>query len=108
MSRTLIPALLLAAVLGPLAQAAEDPPPPPMPPEGGDGAAIEEPEVRIVEKDDATIAEYRMHGKLYMMKVTPKVGAPYYLIDREGNGRFDRMDTGGSNISVPRWVLFEW
>ncbi|HSC80011.1 MAG TPA: DUF2782 domain-containing protein [Chitinolyticbacter sp.] len=108
MFRSLVLALLLSASLLPLVQAAEDPPPPPMPPEGTDGAVIDEPDVRIIEKDDATIAEYRMHGKLYMMKVTPKIGPPYYLIDREGDGRFDRMDTGGANISVPRWVLFEW
>ncbi|GLS02874.1 hypothetical protein GCM10007860_00170 [Chitiniphilus shinanonensis] len=97
----------LFSLLAAFAVAADDTPPP-MPDEGADAATVEEPEVRIIEKDDATVAEYRIQGKLYMMRVTPRVGKPYYLIDREGNGRFDREDIGGPNLSVPRWVLFEW
>ncbi|WP_035060431.1 DUF2782 domain-containing protein [Andreprevotia chitinilytica] len=102
--------LLLAALLAlpQILQAAEAPPPPPMPanaaPEGDDNGA----EVRIIEKKDATVAEYRMHGKLYMMKVTPKVGPPYYLVDREGKGQFTRREMGQPLISPPQWVLFEW
>ncbi|TJZ77650.1 DUF2782 domain-containing protein [Chitiniphilus eburneus] len=97
----------LLSLLAAVAIAADDTPPP-MPDEGADAATAEEPEVRIIEKDDATVAEYRIQGKLYMMRVTPRVGKPYVLIDREGDGRFDREDGGGANISVPRWVLFEW
>ncbi|MDR3429768.1 MULTISPECIES: DUF2782 domain-containing protein [Silvimonas] len=109
---TLFAGLMLVAGL---AQAAapdnnrepEGPPPPPMP--ATDSPAAPEPEVTIVEKADATISEYRMKGKLYMMRVVPKVGAPYYLIDREGNGRFSQLaDNGGDNLSPPRWVLLEW
>ncbi|AOY00851.1 DUF2782 domain-containing protein [Jeongeupia sp. USM3] len=98
-----------------------DPPPPPpqsvpaeqLPPVTKPKAnkAVGEPEVRIIEKADATIAEYRMNGRLYMMKVTPKVGAPYVLYDHEGNGQFDRIDgadSGGARLSVPQWTLFSW
>jgi len=54
-------------------------------------------------------AEYRLRGKLYMIKVTPKVGKPYYLVDEQGRGAFIRHDEViGPRISVPQWVLFEW
>jgi hypothetical protein len=83
--------------------------PPPIPAKESEAKVLNEPEIRIIEKADATIAEYRLKGKLYMMKVTPKVGLLYFLIDKEGNGRFDRSDDlGGSNLSVPRWVIFEF
>ncbi|UXY16029.1 DUF2782 domain-containing protein [Chitiniphilus purpureus] len=97
---------LIAAVIAPFTLA--DDVPPPLPAEDSEGVAAEEPEVRIVEKGDATVAEYRIHGKLYMMKVMPRIGPAYYLIDREGNGRFERDDTGGPDLAVPRWVLFSW
>lgn len=105
--------IVLLAVLLPLCAVAaptvDAPPPPPVP-----AAAIEAPgdevEVRIVEEKEATIAEYRSHGKLFMIKVTPKVGAPYFLIDKEGKGKFDRGDSpaNGPAFVVPRWVLFEF
>ncbi|MCX7207991.1 MAG: DUF2782 domain-containing protein [Proteobacteria bacterium] len=83
--------------------------PPPLPATESEAKVLETPEIRVIEKADATIAEYRLRGKLYMVKVTPKVGLPYFLIDKEGQGRFDRSDDlGGSNLSVPRWVIFEF
>ena len=30
-----------------------------------------------------------------MIKVTPAHGVPYYLVDREGDGKFTRDDTRG-------------
>jgi hypothetical protein len=97
----LFPAVVLAApVSEPMPS---DPPPVPQ------MNASDEPEVRIVESKEATVAEYRRNGKLYMMKVTPKIGKPYYLIDREGKGSFDRADLpANGRIVVPQWVLFEF
>ena len=33
-----------------------------------------------------------MNGRLYMVKVTPAHGVPYYLIDNVGRGDFVRYD----------------
>ena len=33
-----------------------------------------------------------MNGRLYMVKVTPAHGVPYYLIDDVGRGEFRRHD----------------
>ncbi|MDR2689796.1 MAG: DUF2782 domain-containing protein [Azoarcus sp.] len=68
---------------------------------------IEEPQITIIQRDDSTVTEYRLHGKLYMVKVTPNHGTPYYLIDREGKGQMVRDDSAPT-LSVPMWVIKNW
>lgn len=63
-----------------------------------------EPEVRIVPRENVTHEEYRINGQLYKIKVTPKVGKPYYLFDPEGKGQFTRSDLE-PEISIPTWVI---
>lgn len=92
--------------------AAEQPdplPPPPLP----DAAAIQEaeelqPEVTIRTRDDATVEEYRVNGRLYMVKITPARGYPYYLIDSDGDGRFDTRRNELDPPSINQWILFRW
>ena len=78
---------------------------PPPPPEMVPFDAALEPQVTIKKRDNDTVEEYRSAGKLYMIKVTPTHGVPYYLMDNQGNGNFTRMDTLDSQISVPQWVI---
>ena len=80
------------------------PPPPAFTPEP-DAAPDEEPEVTIVKQTELTIEEYRAAGKLYMIKVTPKVGAPYYLVDKRGDGKFARQESLDSGFRPPQWVI---
>ncbi len=63
------------------------------------------PEVTITPQSDTLIEEYRSHGKLYMIKITPKYGAPYYLIDDRGDGKFARQDNLDSGLRVPQWII---
>lgn len=68
-----------------------------------------EPDVTISSYKGEPAEEYRVRGKLYMIKVTPVVGPVYYLVDENGDGSFvrnDSMPTRG--IKPPRWVLFRW
>ena len=106
MRRTLI-VLLLAAAMPAFAQQPPVlepiPEPPPMPGE----LAGDEPEVTIVQRGEDTVAEYRIRGKLYMVKVTPPHGTPYYLIDKEGNGKMVREDAL-PDLAVPMWVIKSW
>ena len=67
-----------------------------------------EPDVKIIKREDSTIYEYRINGQLYMVKVQPVVGPPYYLVDRNGDGEFDSRSTDPTNISVPQWILLRW
>lgn len=90
-----------AVVLQPL------PPPPAFDPNASDSDL--EPQVTIVKKADMVIEEYRVHGKLYKIKVTPKIGNPYYLIDERGDGEFSRMEgSDAANMRPPRWVIFSF
>lgn len=65
----------------------------------------DEPPVTITQHTEQTVEEYRAGGKLYMIKVTPKVGPPYYLVDDRGDGKFVRQESLDSGFRPPRWVI---
>jgi Protein of unknown function (DUF2782) len=68
-----------------------------------------EPDVTIVQKKDATIEEYRLNGRLYMVKVVPVIGKPYYLVDKDGDGLMEsKMSNLYNDPVVPQWVIFSW
>lgn len=81
--------------------------PPVIPEPLADGESIE-PEVSIIQRDDETIQEYRVAGRLYMIKVTPKIGKPYFLLDNDGDGSFETTKHDLDDPAVPNWILFEW
>lgn len=81
-------------------------PPPPPGMEAFDAAL--EPQVTIVRNEKETREEFRSNGRLYMVKVTPIGGVPYYLIDQQGEGNFVRSDTVGPVTSPPMWVIKTW
>jgi hypothetical protein len=62
--------------------------------------------IRQIDNGD-TVEEYRVNGRLTMVKVTPKRGAPYTLLDSNGDGRLDRKDAEGP-VAPVYWTLYEW
>ena len=81
---------------------------PPPPPRVKSGENLE-PDVTIRAGKESTVEEYRIHGQLYMVKITPKIGKPYYLLDSDGDGKLEtRMSHLNSNFVVPSWVIFSW
>jgi Protein of unknown function (DUF2782) len=76
------------------------PPPPAM-----DGASDNEPEVTITKETEQTVEEYRAGGRLYMIKIIPKIGKPYYLVDDRGDGKFSRQESLDSGVRPPRWII---
>ncbi|GAB1234456.1 DUF2782 domain-containing protein [Ferrigenium sp. UT5] len=96
--------LCIACLLTPLAQAAEQPQIPP----SVSGDATDQPAVTISREAGQTVEEYRANGKLYMIKITPKHGVPYYLVDDLGDGKFSRHEGLDSGLRVPRWTLFSF
>jgi hypothetical protein len=68
-----------------------------------------EPEVRIYKQQNAIVREYRMNGQLYMVKIEPSHGYPYYLIDMDGDGLLEsRRNQISPNMVVPNWVIYRW
>ncbi len=82
-----------------------EPLPEPPPPPAGVADSAGEPQVTITQQGGNKVEEYRLNGKLYMMKVTPSTGVPYYLIDEQGNGVWSRQDGPNSALRVPMWVI---
>ena len=106
----------LAFCLGAAAQSAPRPLPPgavplediPPPPRIRESDAVLEPQVTIRQEAERTVTEYRMNGKLYMLRVTPAHGKPYVLVDNRGDGQFARQDDLDTRLRVPQWVLLEF
>ena len=81
---------------------------PPDPPAGYEPDPETEPQVTIVKRGEETIEEYRVNGELYMQKVTPSHGVPYYLVKQTIDGGWARMDGPGEHYAIPQWVLFRF
>ena len=111
---TLLAALTVGVALTAGAQKAPPPPnlepvpeAPPPPPEIASDPELE-PQVTIVRRDKETIEEYRVNGRLTMVKVTPRHGRPYYLVANGADGTFIRRDSLDTGLRVPLWVLFSF
>ncbi len=102
--------LILTLLLSTPAMAAgpADRPPDLKPVPGGVPGPDDAPPVTIKESKQGSVIEYRANGKLYMLKVIPRVGKPYYLMDRNGDGAFARHEGPGSGLTPPMWVVKEF
>ena len=81
-------------------------PEPPPPPKGYELDGSTEPQVTIRKRGQEVVEEYRIGGRLYMMKVTPAGGGtPYYLIDHTGDGKFARQSGHDTGLRPPMWVI---
>lgn len=87
-------------------------PPPPLPADGvetDDSRNLPQPEVNIIHRKDATIEEYRINGQLRYIKVVPKQGKPYYLVDHDGDGVLEsRQSDLKGPPQVNKWIIKEW
>lgn len=68
-----------------------------------------EPEINIQQFDNREVQEYSINDRVYMIKITPSAGSPYYLVDPDGTGEMEyKRDTVGLEVNPPRWTLFSW
>lgn len=69
-----------------------------------------EPAVTIRKEGDITYEEYRAEGRIYMIKVTPAGGVPFYLLDTDGDGNLETHsdDQRGQPVKPVYWKLKEW
>lgn len=86
--------------------AVPEPPELPLPVQSGEEM---EPDITITRKGEDTIQEYRRNGQLYMIKVIPQVGPPYYWLDTNGDGKMDvKKNDIDKNTNINMWNIFEW
>lgn len=62
--------------------------------------------VTVYQEGDNTIEEKRVKGFLYSVKVTPKHGKPYYLINADGDN--STLQNSGPKQKIPSWTIFSW
>lgn len=62
--------------------------------------------VTIYQEGDNTIEERRVKGFLYSVKVTPRQGKPYYLINADGDN--NTLQNTPPKQKIPSWTLFSW
>ena len=93
-------------------EAPKQTPPPALPSDAqpsDDSRNLPQPEVRIIHEKDKTIEEYRVGGVLRYVKITPKYGPPYYLVDRNGDGIPEtRYDLQNGPPPINQWILKKW
>ena len=107
MKRILTATLLGVASLAAWAQSETQLAAPELPPAGYAGESVQ-PDVTILETDRGTVYEYRIKGRLYMVRIQPQIGLPYFLIDSNGDGTLDVQQDRVWNNAVPQWLLFSW
>lgn len=68
-----------------------------------------EPSVTIREEEGRLIEEYSRNGQVYMVRIVPKVGLPYYYIDTDGDGRLETTPNKGLDPVQPvHWKIKEF
>lgn len=96
------------AVPGKKTPALQPLPEPPPPPPGFEFDPTLEPQVTIQRRGTETVEEFRIQGRLYMIKVTPAHGVPYYLVDDVGRGDFVQRDSYDTRTRPPMWVIHQF
>ena len=54
------------------------------------------------------VSEYRVQGQLTMVRVAPKHGPIYYLIDSNGDGRLDKSTRDKEGVSPVYYKIYGW
>lgn len=114
----LLPVAVLALGLSSVSFAQDDlEVPPAIPPVGTPEAPLPpkvkgeeiEPTVTIRDEEDRRVEEYSYMGVVYMVKITPLGGIPYYLIDTDGDGNLETApDKGLAPVQPVQWKIKEW
>ncbi|NIM70908.1 MAG: DUF2782 domain-containing protein [Xanthomonadales bacterium] len=89
-------------------QAGDPAAPPPLPPKV-QGEQFE-PTVIIRREEERLVEEYSIQGRVYMVKITPVKGPPYYYLDTDGDGQLE-LQPGKEALEPVRpayWKVKEW
>ena len=67
---------------------------------------LAEGQVEIIAGEDRTVYEYRVNGRLLMIKVVPEIGATYYMVPADGSPHYESLDQKKS--LYPKFVIVEF
>ena len=66
------------------------------------------PDVLIIREKDQTKYEYRVNGKLVMIKIVPIIGKPYYLVNKNHTGHDNNAHSREATKSTSSWIIKKW
>lgn len=100
---------LAILLLGGLALPASGQEEEPLPMPRVEPGSLPEPEVTISpDGQGARVEEYRVGGEVRMIRIVPRNGPPYYLLDNDGDGAVDTRRNELDGININQWILFRW
>ncbi len=67
---------------------------------------LEEPLVIIRKRGEDKVEEYRIDGRIEVIKVTPLIGFPYYLYDDTGDASYISDGVLDDGVRPPMWSIF--
>jgi len=110
LSKLFIITCLSLSVLSTASHAEDKPvdiPPPPAIPDKFEEQSNIKADVTIRKGKHKVVEEYRINGELYLVRVIPTIGKPYYIRYPDGAaGAGIRNEL--EDIKTPFWKLFEW
>ena len=69
----------------------------------------ESPAITIRQDGENKVEEFRTRGgRLYAVRVTPKYGAPYVLVDPDGKGTMTNATEINGGVRAPQWTILEF
>ena len=71
-----------------------------------DWSVDSEPDITIVKQKDNVFHVYQINGETVGIKVFPKHGEPYFLVEMFEDDQ--RIRNPVDQILVPRWILYSW
>lgn len=70
---------------------------------------LENVDINIIKRDDRVIEAHSINGKVFMVKVIPSKGVPYYLHDTDGDGSLEtRSNRAMRETTVNQWKIYQW
>lgn len=70
---------------------------------------LENVDINIIKREDRVIETHSVNGVVYMVKVIPSSGPPYFLYDTDGDGSLEtRTNRAFSETTVQQWRIFQW
>ncbi len=85
-----------------------DIPPPPKLSNAPEANDLGDTTVTIRQEGESKVEEFRTKGRIYAIRVTPKVGKPYLLVDPDGKGVMTKADEIGGGVKAAQWTILEF